>query len=96
MGSKSSRWIIGVLVVAVLLWRLAVYWQPDSVPVQIYQVTRGAVEATVANTRTGTLEACRRAKISPITSGRVEQIRVKEGQRVEAGHGLLSFWEPDL
>ena len=42
------------------------YWKqthPESIPVTVTTVVKGNVEATVANTRAGTIKACRRAKM---------------------------------
>jgi HlyD family secretion protein len=54
------------------------------------------VEASVANTRTGTIEACRRSHLAPAVGGKVARLPVKEGDRVEAGHVLLEIWHDDL
>ncbi len=39
--------------------------------VELVTVSRGTVEATVVNTRAGTIKACRRAKLSPAAGGQV-------------------------
>ena len=59
-------------------------------------VTRGTVEATVSNTRAGTVKACRRAKMAPPAGGQIAQLLVKKGQRVEKGQVLLRLWSEDL
>jgi HlyD family secretion protein len=56
----------------------------------------GRVENTVANTRAGSVTACRRAKLAPPTGGRIAKLPVKEGQRVKAGELLLELWNEDL
>jgi HlyD family secretion protein len=53
------------------------------------------VEASVANTRAGTVEACERAKMAPPTGGQVASIAVREGDRVRTGQLLLSLWNED-
>jgi HlyD family secretion protein len=53
------------------------------------------VEKTVSNTRAGTVEACRRSKLSMPIGGRVDVLSVDEGDRVEAGKVLLSLWNRD-
>jgi HlyD family secretion protein len=62
----------------------------------VSKVEPGLVEATVANTRAGTVSACRRAKLAPRSGGQIATIRVKEGDRVRAGQVLLELWNEDL
>jgi HlyD family secretion protein len=68
--------------------------QPPTVTV--HKVARGVVEATVANTRAGTVQANRRAKLAPSTGGQVQRLLVKEGDRVTEGQVLLELWRDDL
>lgn len=63
--------------------------------VLLHQVARGTVEKTVSNTRAGTVEACRRSKLSMPIGGRVDILNVDEGDRVETGQVLLSLWNID-
>ncbi|HEX6813901.1 MAG TPA: efflux RND transporter periplasmic adaptor subunit [Planctomycetota bacterium] len=83
--------LIGALVLGGI-WLLRE--QPPSV--LVHTVARGVVEATVANTRAGTVHSNRRAKLSPGTGGQVERLHVKEGDRVVAGQVLLELWREDL
>jgi HlyD family secretion protein len=66
------------------------------VSVVVAEASPGRVETTVANTRAGSVEACRRAKVAPALGGRIEQLPVKKGQRVNAGDLLLELWNQDL
>ena len=59
------------------------------------EVSAGKVEATLANTRAGTVEACLRTKLSTIIGGRIEYLGVKEGDRVKKGQLLLKLWNDD-
>lgn len=63
--------------------------------VSLHSVARGLVEKTVSNTRAGTVEACRRSKLSMPIGGRVDELHVDEGDSVEAGQVLLSLWNKD-
>jgi HlyD family secretion protein len=54
------------------------------------------VERTVANTRAGTVKACRRAKLSPGIGGQIAKLPVKKGDSVKAGQLLLEIWNADL
>jgi HlyD family secretion protein len=76
----------------------ALWWwrQPQPLPVALLSVQRGAVESLVANTRAGTLKACRRSHLSFNQGGRVEQRLVNEGQRVAAGEVLLRLRQVEL
>jgi HlyD family secretion protein len=64
--------------------------------VAVKPVTRGLVERTVANTRAGTVKACRRAKLSPSIGGQIARLPVKKGDRVKEGALLLELWNNDI
>lgn len=93
---RLMRW----MVVAVLVAGAAVFiWQKTrSKPVEVVvrPVERGKVEQTVANTRAGTIEACRRAKLSPSIGGQIARLPVHEGDQVEQGALLLEIWNEDF
>ena len=76
---------------------LTVWWmtRPKPVAVRLHTVATGTVEATLANTRAGTVEACQRTKLSTIIGGRIEYLGVKEGDRVKKGQLLLKLWNDD-
>lgn len=78
-----------VAVVWFLIWR---FTRPHPVPVVLATVDRGRVERTVANTRAGTVNACRRAKLAPPAGGQIVALPVREGDRVRAGQVLLELW----
>jgi HlyD family secretion protein len=75
-----------------------VWWttRPEPVSIRTEAVERGSVEKTVANTRAGTVTACRRAGLSPSTGGQIAKLPVKEGEAVKAGQLLLELWNQDL
>lgn len=56
----------------------------------------GAVTATVTNTRAGTVDACRRAGLSPPLGGQIALLPVVDGDIVEQGQLLLELWNDDL
>jgi HlyD family secretion protein len=90
------RRIVIALVITALLG-LGFYWfsRPKPIPVVLKEVTEGKVEATLANTRAGTIEACQRTKLSTIIGGRIEYLGVKEGDKVKKGQLLLKLWNDD-
>ena len=86
--------ILGVIIViAVLGWR---FTRTQPIAVVLAPVERGRVEATVANTRAGTVNACRRARLAPSAGGKVTRLKVSKGDRVRAGQVLLEVWNEDL
>ena len=89
------RIAIVVVVVAVLGLAFAWFSRPKPIPVALKEVATGMVEATLANTRAGTVEACLRTKLSTIIGGRIEYLGVKEGDRVKKGQLLLKLWNDD-
>ncbi len=96
MTWRSRR--LGVLVFGLLLLLLAIWYsrRPQPVSVRIYRVTSGPVEETVANTRVGSVKACRRSQLSPNLGGQIAELYVHEGDRVTAGQLLLRLWNRDL
>jgi HlyD family secretion protein len=72
-------------------------WLGRSKPVDVAlaAVTDGVVQDTVANTRAGTIKACRRAGISPSVGGQIDRLPVTEGDQVEAGQVLMELWNDD-
>lgn len=79
-------------VCALIVWRLK---RPDPIPVVLATVDRGRVERSVANTRAGTVNACRRAKLAPPAGGQIATLPVHEGDRVRQGQVLLELWNED-
>lgn len=91
-----KRLPFGLLLLAGLAGGFWYSTRPRPVPVILHTVARGAVETTVANTRVGTIKACRRAYLAPASGGRVAHLAVSEGARVAAGQVLLEVWNEDL
>ena len=88
-----------IAIIAVILALLGggLFWitRPKPIPVVLKEVAEGKVEATLANTRAGTIEACQRTKLSTIIGGRIEYLGVKEGDKVKKGQLLLKLWNDD-
>jgi HlyD family secretion protein len=96
MPKHLLRWTLILLVaagLALLIWRGT---RPKTVAVTLKPVTRGTVLHTVANTRAGTVKACRRAKLSPSIGGQIAELPIREGDPVKAGQLLLALWNSDL
>lgn len=94
--ARSLRWLAALAVLAAL--GLAAWKATRPVPVRVLVVAAetGRVESTVANTRAGSVAACRRSKISPPLGGRIEKLAVRKGERVKDGQLLLQLWNDDL
>jgi HlyD family secretion protein len=86
-------WLGGLALVALAAWY---FTRPAPIAVQLVKAERGTVEATVSNTRAGTVKACRRAKMAPSAGGQIAHLLVKKGQRVKANQVLLELWDKDL
>ena len=86
--------IIGVVLAVVV----GIWWQtrPEPIQVSLVEIETGRVEATIANTRAGTVKACRRARISPAIGGQIKTLNVREGDLVEKGQLLLELWNKDI
>ena len=96
MTRRTRNLIIAGVVIASITGLLVYLTRPKPVAVTTHTVERGRVEATVANTRAGTIKACRRAKMSPAIGGQVASLPVSRGERVKAGQVLLTLWNKDL
>ncbi len=86
-------YFVALSLLATTTWH---FTRPEPVRVQLTRVERGTVDATVSNTRAGTVKACRRAKLAPAAGGQIAQLRVKKGERVKADQILLELWNDDL
>ena len=96
MPRHSFRWF-SLALLLVLAGGLVWYkMRPKEIEVTIARVTRGTVEKIVANTRAGTLNACRKANLSPGTGGQISILTVEEGDLVKKGQLLIELWNNDL
>ena len=83
------KFLIGLLVI-LCLGALGWWWKrPQALPVTLVEVSSGPVENLIANSRAGTLKACRRSHLSFEGGGQVSELLIKEGQRVKAGDVLM-------
>lgn len=90
------RWVFALLVVVAIVFLIWHTTRPKPVEVSVRQVERGLVERTVANTRAGTVKACRRAKLSPSVGGQIAALPIRKGDTVKEGQLLLELWNEDL
>lgn len=92
---KYSIWIVMATVVGVGAFMLFSRGE-DGVEVRVAEVTTGEIRKTVLNTRAGTVDACRRAQMSPASAGQIANLPVAEGDPVTEGQVLLEIWNEDL
>ncbi len=93
----KKTWRSIFILLAILITAAVWYFTRPAPPrVELVKVERGKVEATVNNTRSGTIKACRRAKLSAPAGGQISQLLVKKGERVNKGQILLELWNKDL
>lgn len=91
---KRVAMVVVLLVVAGLIaWQAL---RPEPLRVVLAEAELGSVRATVANTRAGTIKACKRARLAPQMGGQIAVLNVTEGQTVVAGELLLELWNEDL
>lgn len=93
--TKRGLIIAGLIGAGIVSW-LLFSSRPQVVTVSMVTAERGDVTASVTNTRAGTVDACRRAGISPTIGGQIAVLHVAEGDVVAANQLLLELWNKDL
>jgi HlyD family secretion protein len=94
MPRRTLAVVAGIVVVAGA-W-FAYSSRPKPVDIEVATVERGGVAETVTNTRAGTIEACRRAKLAPPMGGQIARLPVKKGDAVKRDQLLLELWNEDV
>ena len=90
---RNGLILLAVISLILVGWYLT---RPKPVTVLLHAISTGPVEATVSNTRVGTVKACRRSMLAPTVGGEVSLLSVKEGDQVEQGQIVLEIWNDDL
>lgn len=87
------KWLVRLLVLVALaagVYALRVtVFAPEPIEVTVTRPETGRVEATITNSKAGTVKARRRADLSTEMGGRVVQLDIEAGQEVRAGQVLL-------
>ena len=78
--------LLAVFVALVVVLRFTLL-RPEPVSVHVAPVEIARVEATVTNSKAGTIRARHRAKLSPEVGGRIAELLYREGDSVAAGGG---------
>jgi HlyD family secretion protein len=91
---RNSILVVVVIALGAAAWQFTTRTKP--VRVAVVTVERGEVLSTVSNTRAGTVDACRRAGMSPALGGQIAALPVRKGDSVETGQVMLELWNEDL
>ncbi|MCX7193304.1 MAG: efflux RND transporter periplasmic adaptor subunit [Proteobacteria bacterium] len=94
--TSAKKYFLYLTALSLLCLAAWYFTRPAPLHVQLVTVSRGTVEATVSNTRAGTVKACRRAKLSSPSGGQIAHLLVKKGERVKANQVLLELWNNDF
>ena len=92
--SKNTKIILSLAVVAVVIYFVMGSEQDPIAVSAVYPEIR-TVEQTVSNTRAGTIDACRRSKMSPAMGGQIALLHVKEGDLVQKDQVLIELWNKE-
>ena len=92
--SKNTKIILALAVVAVVIY-VAMGREQDPIAVSAVYPEIRTVEQTVSNTRAGTIDACRRSKMSPAIGGQIASLQVKEGDLVQKDQVLIELWNKE-
>lgn len=93
---KLFKVFILLVILGLIGWWFWKQQNPTPLFVETVEAKRGIVQATVSNTRAGTVKACRRAQLSPALGGQIDTLPFEKGTQVEQGDVLLRIWNKDL
>jgi len=92
--SKNTKIVLVLVVVAVVIYVVMGREQDPITVTAVYPEIR-TVEQTVSNTRAGTIDACRRSKMSPAIGGQIASLHVKEGDLVQKDQVPIELWNKE-
>lgn len=96
-SARKSLRLAGVIAVIITIALASWYYtRPKPLQVDLATITTGNVEATIVNTRAGTIKSCQRSNLAPISGGQIAKIWAREGDHVQKGQVLLELWSQDL
>ncbi len=93
---KRSYVIVALVVSIGLFLGFKYLTRGKPVVVSVQEAEIGTVEATVANTRAGSVKARHRARLAPAIGGQIATLNVQKGDVVKEGQVLLTLWNKDL
>ena len=83
--------LIWIPVLAGSIYAAVQFWPTPPLSINLHSVTKGNVEQIAANSRAGTIKACRSANLSLNLGGRVGELLVDEGDYVTQGQLLIAL-----
>jgi len=93
MRNKIPKWMMIVLVVllaaSAFYIKARIFKKDDGLSIQEIRLSKGLIEKTISST--GTVLPKNRLEIMPPVNGRVEEVKVKEGQKVKIGDVLAEM-----
>ncbi len=92
----ATRWTLSAAAIALLAYGYLRASRVEPIAVAVRAVDLGPIEKVVANTRAGTVDARKRARLAPAQGGIVSRLLVVEGQRVNAQDLLVELQCEDL
>ena len=92
--SRNKKIALAVVIILVVLV-MSFNRGQDPIKVSAIFPEIRTVEHTVSNTRAGTIDACRRSKMSPAMGGHIDSLPVKEGDEVKKDQVLLELWNKE-
>ncbi|SFK22156.1 HlyD family secretion protein [Nitrosomonas aestuarii] len=95
-SKKSFRLLLFGGCAAIMVAAIWYFSRTAPLEVELTVVRHGNVQATIVNTRAGTIKACQRAKLAPTLGGQITKILVEEGDRIEKDQILIELWNTDL
>ena len=95
-SKKPLRLISFVIIASAIALASWYYTRPKPLEVELAVIASGNVEATIVNTRAGTIKSCQRSNLAPASGGQIAKIWIKEGDHVQKGQTLLELWNLDL
>ena len=90
-----NKKIIGAIIAVIILSSFLFGGEEKAIKVLSVKPDIRNVEKTVSNTRAGTIDACRRSKMSPAAAGQISVLHVQEGDSVSKGDVLLELWNKE-
>ena len=78
----KNKKIIGGIIAVIILSSFIFGGEEKTIKVLSVKPEIRNVEKTVSNTRAGTIDACRRSKMSPAAAGQISVLHVQEGDSV--------------
>ena len=95
MKIDRNKKIIAVVILLLVVSSFFYDGAEEAIKVLAVKPEIKTAEQTVSNTRAGTIDACRRSKMSPAMGGQIATLAVEEGDMVEKDQILLELWNKE-